>query len=66
MCIHSPLHTRLAHPHCVFTHPLRATKGMLQFYEQKKMSVVSINLRYVNMTIPVYIHVLKDGVASDY
>ncbi|VUZ96778.1 ribosomal protein L1, putative [Plasmodium vivax] len=50
----------------LFDNIREATKGMLQFYEQKKMSVVSINLRYVNMTIPVYIHVLKDGVASDY
>lgn len=38
---------------------------MLQFYEQKKISVVSINLRYINMTIPVYIHALKDGTLSE-
>ncbi|SBT36808.1 hypothetical protein, conserved [Plasmodium ovale wallikeri] len=42
------------------------TKSMLQFYEQKKMSVVSINMRYINMTIPVYIHALKDGITSGY
>ncbi|CRG94042.1 conserved Plasmodium protein, unknown function [Plasmodium gallinaceum] len=34
-------------------------KFMLPFYEQKKVSVVSINLRYINMTIPLYIHALK-------
>ncbi|CAA9988857.1 conserved Plasmodium protein, unknown function [Plasmodium knowlesi strain H] len=50
----------------LFDNIRETTKGMLQFYEQKKMSVVSINLRYVNMTIPVYIHVLKDGIATEY
>ncbi|CDU19143.1 ribosomal protein L1, putative [Plasmodium yoelii] len=42
-----------------------SAKVMLQFYEQKKISVVSINLRYINMTIPVYIHALKDGTLSE-
>ncbi|GAW81574.1 hypothetical protein, conserved [Plasmodium gonderi] len=50
----------------LFDNIKETTKIMLQFYEQKNISVVSINLRYVNMTIPVYIHVLKDGTTASY
>ncbi|KYN95091.1 hypothetical protein PRSY57_1367300 [Plasmodium reichenowi] len=44
----------------------QATKRMLEFYEQKNVSVVSINLRYMSMTIPLYIHALKNIIHPGY